>query len=193
MGPLTSVVVTGDDTIRIEPPRASLGELQLTNRLQMVRVDRDVLGVAERLKRIDTGLVLMFDKNVEWENGRGKGVYVLYHEGFDENGHWKESLVGAYRELDQRIVNLIERLDAQGRGRYDLNRELERLEKQKDLEEEQANTERMGPLGEQLRHALRKDLGQTGSQSLPVSPGVYRNRAERRAAGARRARSRRDA
>jgi hypothetical protein len=25
------------------------------------------------------------------------GVYVLYHEGFDENGHWKESLVGAYR------------------------------------------------------------------------------------------------
>jgi hypothetical protein len=29
----------GDDTLRIEPPRASLGQLQLTNRLEMVRID----------------------------------------------------------------------------------------------------------------------------------------------------------
>jgi hypothetical protein len=172
-GPLTSVVVTGDDTIRIEPPRATLGELQLTNRLEMVRVEGDVLGVADRLKRIDRGLVLLFDKKQE--------IYVLYHEGLDERGHFKESLVGAYRELDQRIVNLIERIDAQGRGHHDLATELEKLERQKDREEDAAQTERMGPLAEQLRHALRKDLGLTGSQSLPVSVGIARNRAERRA------------
>lgn len=187
-GPLTSLVVTGDDTIRIEPPRASLGELQLTNRLQMIRIEGDVLGVAETLKRIDRGLVLLHDRNVPWDNGRGQGVYVLFHEGFNECGQWKETLVGAYRELDQRIVRLIEKIDVQGRGRYELGRELERLEREKDREEERAQTERIGPLAEQLRHALRKDLGQTGSQSLPVSPGAYRNRAERRA-GARRARA----
>jgi hypothetical protein len=71
----------GDDTLRIEPPRASLGQLQLTNRLEMVRIDTDVLGVAEHLKRIDRGLVLMFDK--------GQGIYVLYwHEGFNDRGEW---------------------------------------------------------------------------------------------------------
>lgn len=187
-GPLTGLLVTGDDTIRVEPPRATLGELQLTNRLQMVRIDRDVLGVAERLKRIDTGLVLMFDKNVEWEDGRGKGIYVLYWEGLNDRGQLVEDFVGAYRELDQRIVNLIERIDAQGRGRHDLATELEKLEREKEREHDRETTERMGPMGELLRHAIRKDLGATGSQSLPVSSGVYRNRAEKRAADRRRRR-----
>lgn len=184
-GPLTALY-SGDDTIRVEPPRATLGELQLTNRLQMVRIERDVLGVAERLKHIDTGLVLMFDKNVKWEDGRGQGIYVLYWEGANEHGHRVEQFVGAYRELDQRIVNLIERIDAQGRGRHDLATELDRLEAQKERERDRERVEQIGPLAEQLRFALRRDLGATGSQSLPVSTGIYRNRAERRAATRRR-------
>jgi hypothetical protein len=169
----------GDDTLRIEPPRASLGQLQLTNRLEMVRIDTDVLGVAEHLKRIDRGLVLMFDK--------GQGIYVLYWQGLNDRGDLVEDFVGAYTELDQRIVNLIERIDGQGRGRHDLARELDRLEAQKDREREQQQAEQMGPLAEQLRHALRKDLGAEGSSVMPGhSRGIYRNRAERRAAQRRR-------
>lgn len=185
LGPLTGLYA-GDDTILVEPPRATLGELQLTNRLQMVRVEGDVLDVAATLRSIDPGLRLMFDRNVPWEDGRGQGIYVLYHDGFNPQGQRVEEFVGAYRELDQRIVNLIRRIDAQGRGRHDLARELDRLEAQKEREREAQQSERMGPLAEHLRFALRRDLGVTGSQSLPVSPGIYRNRAERRAAGRRR-------
>lgn len=177
-GPLTSLLVTGDDTLRIEPPRASLGQLQLTNRLEMIRVDPEVSQVAEDLKSIDTGLVLLHDKK--------QNIFVLYHEGFNEKREWVENFVGAYTELDDRIVNLIRRIDNQGRGRYDLGRELDRLEKQKDREAEAAHSEQMGPLAERLRWALRKDLGATGSSvQMSAGPGIYRNRAERRAAGRR--------
>lgn len=166
-------IVTGDDTLLIEPPRAELGQLQLTNRLEMVRVDNDVLGVAAALRGIDPGLKLMFDK--------GQEIYVLYHVGVDGRGHVKDTLVGAYRELDQRIVNLVRRLDAQGRGHVDLNRELRKLEEEKDREHARETSEKFGPIAEQLRYALRKDLGATGS-SVIVSGGrgVHRSRRERR-------------
>lgn len=178
-GPLTGLLVTGDDTLQIEPPRASLGELQLTNRLQMVRVEPDVLGVVESLRSIDPGLRLMYDK--------GQSIYVLYHDGFNEHGQRVEQFVGAYKELDQRIVNLIRRIDAQGRGRTDLSRELDRLEEEKDRVHDAEMAERFGGMGEQLRHALRKDLGATGSSvQMGGGEGIARNRAERRAATRRR-------
>jgi hypothetical protein len=170
---------SGDDYLKIEPPRASLGELQLTNRLHMIPVERDVLGVAESLKRIDPGLSLLFDKVQE--------VFVLYHVGLDDRGHVKEYMVGAYKELDQRIVNLIRRIDGQGRGRYDLQRELERLEQQKDREEDHRQTEALGPAAEQLRWALRKDLGLDGSSvHLGGSRAGAKARRERRAKPKRR-------
>lgn len=149
-------LLSDDDYIRLEPPRATLGELQLTNRLEMIRVEGDVLGVVERLKRIDPGLELLFDKRQE--------VYVLYHQGLGEDGQVREQLVGAYKALDQRIINLIERIDAQGRGRHDLAAELEKLERAKDRENDRRRIETVGPIAERLRHAIRKDMGLDGSQ-----------------------------
>ena len=72
-------IVTGDDTLLIEPPRAELGQLQLTNRLEMIRIADDVTGVAENLRRIDPGLMLMFDKK--------QAIYVLYWKGLNDVGH----------------------------------------------------------------------------------------------------------
>jgi hypothetical protein len=115
------------------------------------------------------------------------GRHLLHHEGFNDRGEWVENFIGAYTELDQRIVNLIERIDGQGRGRHDLARELDRLEAQKEREREQQFSETMGERAELLRHALRKDLGAEGSSVMPGhSRGIYRNRAERRAAARRR-------
>lgn len=172
-------IITGDDTLLIEPPRAELGQLQLTNRLEMIRIENDVTDVASALKGIDPGLMLMYDK--------GEKIYVLYWKGLNDQGQLVEQFIGAYTELDQRIVNLIRRLDAQGRGRYDLNRELNALEKAKDREHERQMSEQHGAMAERLRHAIRKDLGATGS-SVIVSggEGIGRNRAERRAAPKRR-------
>jgi hypothetical protein len=141
----------------LEPPRASLGQLQLTNKLEMVPVENDVLGVVARLKNIDPGLKMFFDF--------GQEIFVLYHEGLNEQGHVVEQLVGAYKELDQRVINLIERIDAQGRGRHNLVAELEKLEAEKDREQRHEQMEKVGALGERLHHALRKDLGLGGSQA----------------------------
>lgn len=171
-----------DEYLKLEPPRASLGELQLTNRLNMVRVDSDVLGVIERLKRIDPGLEMLYDQRQE--------VFVLYWTGMraDEKGivSEHEDLIGAYKELDQRIINLIERIDGQGRGRKDLADELEKLEAAKDRENAIRRLNAVGPIAEQLRWAMRKDLGLQDSVHMNGSRGGHRGRRERQ----RRARSR---
>jgi hypothetical protein len=68
-----------DRYLEIEPPRASLGQLRLTNKLEMIPVENDVLGVAASLQRIDPGLRLFYDL--------GQKIYVLYHKGLNEQGH----------------------------------------------------------------------------------------------------------
>lgn len=160
-----------DRYLDLEPPRATLGQLQLTNKLEMVPIESDVLGVVERLKSIDSGLKMYFDF--------GQEIFVLYHEGLNEQGHVVERLVGAYKELDQRIINLIERIDAQGRGRVNLSEELEKLERERDAEQRHRQMERVGELGERLRHALRDDLGLNGSQAL-MSGSREKHRRKRR-------------
>jgi hypothetical protein len=165
-----------DRYLDLEPPRASLGQLQLTNKLEMVPVENDVLGVVSRLKSIDPGLKMFYDF--------GQEIFVLYHEGLNEQGHVVDSLVGAYKELDQRIVSLIERIDAQGRGRHVLSAELEKLERQRDAEKRHEQLERVGELGEQLHHALRKDLGFGGSQAY-FTNGLPTDKPKRRRKGKR--------
>lgn len=156
---------SGEDLLRLEPPRASQGQLQLTNRLEMVRVDQDVLGVVEHLKRIDTGLVLMYDKAQE--------IYVLFWEGYREKDgqqQWCEDLVGAYRELDQRLINLIEKIDRQGRSRYDLEKELDRIDDEARRARDRAFSDKIGEHAERLRHALRSDLGVTSQAFMSGAP-----------------------
>jgi hypothetical protein len=123
----------------------------------MIPVEDDVLGVISRLKSIDPGLKMYFDF--------GQEIFVLYHEGLNEQGHVVDSLVGAYKELDQRIIALIERIDSQGRGRHDLIAELEAHERKLDAEKRHEQMERVGELGERLHFALRQDLGFAGSRA----------------------------
>ena len=147
----------------MEPPRAQVhaGRLQLTDTRELVEVEDDVLGVVESLKRIDRGLRMFYN--------RSAGVFVLYYTGLNLDGQLVEELVGAYQELDQRIIELVSRLDQTGRGRYDLMAELDKLERERDAEQDARFSEQVGDAGERLRHSLRADLGLTGSR-------VYMNR-----------------
>jgi hypothetical protein len=161
-----------DEYLKLEPPRATLGQLQLTNKMQMVRVDSDVLGVVERLKSISPGFDLLYDK--------GQKVYVLYHTDLNEKGEVVESLVGAYTELDQRLIRLIERIDAQGRGRHDLVAEIDKLEAAKARENAADRLNKVGPIAEKLHFAMRQDLGLTGEVvHMSGSKGGHRARRER--------------
>lgn len=142
------------EIIDLEPPKAQVkaGRLALTDKLELVPIESDVYHVVDRLKRIDAGLHLSFHK--------GEEVFVLEWRGFNDKGEWDEDFIGAYTELDSRLVNLVERLAArENRNRYDLAKELERLDEQKEREARHLFDERQGPVAEQLAHALRKDLG----------------------------------
>jgi hypothetical protein len=161
-----------DEYIKLEPPRATLGQLQLTNKMSMIRVESDVLGVVERLKSISPGFDLLYDK--------GQKVYVLYHTDLNEKGEVVESLVGAYTELDQRLITLIERIDAQGRGRHDLVAEIEKLEAAKARENAAHRLNQVGPIAEKLHFAMRQDLGLTGEVvHMSGFKGGHRARRER--------------
>lgn len=171
--------VTGEDLVRVDPPRAKLEDVQLalSNRLELIRVEHDVADVALRLKRIDPGLELLYDQKAS--------IFILLWKGWraDEKGVFSEheDLVGAYTELDERIIKLVERIDGQGRGRQDLQRELEKLEAEKDAAMEAAMSEKVGEAAERTRHALRRDLALEGSSvQLSTSRGIEKQRKERR-------------
>lgn len=176
-GPLTSRI-NGDDLIDLQPPRATLeqAQLALSNRLELVHVERDVWHVVETLQRIDPGLQMFFDKN--------QRVFVLFWKGMrekDGRAELVEDFIGAYIELDQRLVRLIERIDSHGRGRYDLTRELEKLEAEKDAEHAWDQAQRVGDAADRLRHAIRRDLALEGSEvRLSTSRGGQKWRKEQR-------------
>lgn len=158
------------DNIDLEPPRAQVtaGRLALTDKMELVEVESDVFGVVENLKRIDPNLHLSFNTSRE--------VFVLQWRGLNEQGEMVEDFVGAYTELDGRLVHLIEKLAArENRNRYDLVKELDKLEKAKDAENERQFMEQVGPVAEELAFALRKDLGTKG-RTFMHSPKKKRRR-----------------
>jgi hypothetical protein len=151
------------DVIDLEPPRAQVtaGRLALTDKMELIPVESDVYHVVDRLKRIDAGLHLSFHRSEE--------VYVLEWRGLNEKGEMVEDFVGAYTELDPRLVHLVEKLAArENRNRYDLAKELEKLDAEKDRENEHAHYERVGPAGEMLAFALKQDLGVKSRASMHI-------------------------
>ena len=152
------------DYIDLEPPRAQVkaGRLALTDEMELIPVEEDIFHVAERLKRIDPGLHLSFHKT--------EGVFVLQWKGLNEKAELVEEFVGAYKELDGRLIHLVERLAArENRNRYELAKELDRLDAQVDRDAEHDFYEKQGPIAEELAYAIRKDLG-TKSRAFLHTP-----------------------
>jgi hypothetical protein len=148
--------------IDLEPPRAQVkaGRLALTNEMELVPVEGDVFHVVDRLKRIDAGLRLSFNTKDE--------VFVLQWKGTNDKGDLVEEFIGAYTELDSRLVNLVERLAArENRNRYELAKELDRIDAEKDAEAAHEFYEKQGPIAEKLQHAIRKDLGTQSRAFIP--------------------------
>ena len=142
------------DYIDLEPPRAQVtaGRLALTDEMELIEVESDVFLVVERLKKIDPGLHLSFH--------RGREVFVLQWKGLNDQGEVVDEFVGAYTELDSRLVHLVEKLAArENRNRYELQKEIDKLEAEKDAAFAREQREKVGPAAEQLAHALRRDLG----------------------------------
>ena len=92
--------------------------------------------------------------------------FAVYHESEDrrtthlvltQKAHQTE--FGTWAGLDQRIVDRVREIDAQGRGGYDFVKEVEDQNRRAAKAKRDKFREEMGSFGEQAAHAVRKDLG----------------------------------
>jgi hypothetical protein len=125
-----------------------------------VLIDADVGGVVAALQAHDPTLRVRFNK-------RGH-AWVIYQDLSDGGPRHDELILavnaeqgptGAWSGLDQRIVDRVMLIDSHGTSGYDFAKELERANAANEKAKADRRSERLGEMGEQLRHALRKDLG----------------------------------
>lgn len=131
----------------IEIEAASLSQVRATVEDGLVLIDDDVQNVVRDLQEIDPGFRVHFDRDQEY--------FVVRHLHLSRSGEPEESLVTTARQLDQRIVERVRQISADG---YDYGAELDRLDREADARNEAEFTERVAPIGEQLHHALRRDM-----------------------------------
>lgn len=132
--------------IDIEP--ASIAQVKRTDRGKLVAVDDDVQNVANDLAEIDKGLKLSYDPDQD--------IYIVFHKRVEGDGSVSEHLVTTARECDQRIVWRVKEISLPG---YDYAAELERVEAAAKKARDDQFREEIAPLAEELRHAMRRDLG----------------------------------
>jgi hypothetical protein len=113
-----------------------------------VVITADVGMVAERLQEIDPRFHMSYDP--------GEALYVLELHTPEPDGSVSEHFVGAYDELDARIIERARMISQPG---YDLAAEIERAEREAEREAERLRMEAVGEMAERLQFALRKDLG----------------------------------
>lgn len=137
---------------------ASLAQIAKGRNAQMVEIADDVQGVANALNHIDSHIALRFSETGNyfvaywkpdgWEDGQG---YVIT----------------TAQDLDHRLVKKVEGIYEKCREPgYSFAEELEDNEAKAKAEREHEETERNGPMLEQLAHAMRKDLGYTSRRAF---------------------------
>lgn len=141
--------------MEISPAR--LAQVQQARGGEFVEISDDVQNVAADLRAIDAGLRLRYSEAGEY--------FVVYHVEELPGGGQREHLVTTAQELDQRLVQRIREIDP--RNGYDYAAELDRLEAEGERERDREFSEQIGPLGERLAHAVRKDLGERSRIYVP--------------------------
>ncbi len=112
----------------------------------------DVFDMVRQIKEIDPKL------SVHW-NDDGE-----YFEIRELCADLKERLVLTSLELDQRLLEHLRKI---GSPDWNVADEIDRHEAQREAKIDHATHERVGEIGEQMAHALRKDLQHKGRIFLP--------------------------
>lgn len=130
---------------------ASLTQLSRGREGQMIEIDDDVQGVANALNEIDSHICLRFSE--------AGGYFVAYWKpegGEDGDGY----LITTAQELDHRLVKKVERIYHEcSQPGYSYAAALDKAEEAAKAERDYEEAEKLGPVLEQLSHAMRKDLG----------------------------------
>jgi hypothetical protein len=140
---------------RIEVEPGSIAQVQRALSGRLVVIPDDVCNVARDLRAIDRRLVVEAEDDLS--------VYVVVLVDGPER-----KLVTSAKHLDQRIVQRVQKITAEG---YDFVAELEELEARADAEQAAKRRELVGDVAEKLGHAFRKDL------SRAEAPNTLKSRA----------------
>lgn len=132
----------------MEIEAATVAQVRRTSAGKLVAIDDDVQGVVRDLKAIDEALHVRYDPQQDF--------FVVYEIRTLGDGSTEEHFVTTTKQLDQRVVQRIREIAQPG---YDYGAELERVEAAARKAAEGEFSEKVGPLAEELRHAMRKDLG----------------------------------
>ena len=135
---------------------ASLTQVMTGAGGEMVVIPDDVGNVARDLRALDPTLRVRYAT-------RG-GHYVIYQQIDEADGRVVEHFVTTARQLDQRIVRRVEQLVQPDR---DAGAALETTLQARRAERAAAFHERVASHGEQLAHALRRDLGVRDRIAVP--------------------------
>ena len=136
---------------------ARLDQFVETRNRQVV-VDADSCAIVKDLKEIDPSLEVRFVDGPE--------PYFAVIQDLSEGNHKEQHLVttvqayptsfGTYSGLDQRVVERVRKITHPS---YDFMAEAERNKREWEESMRKAREEKLGEIGEQAAHALRKDLG----------------------------------
>lgn len=109
---------------------------------RLIEIKQDVLDVCARLREIDPAL------GVDYNEGNGRWrVKELCADGRYRTVKWFDALTADVPEVIQRLLKV------------DYLKEIDRMDAQADRDKDHAFHEKVGPIGEELAFALRKDRG----------------------------------
>jgi hypothetical protein len=130
---------------------ASLTQLSRGREGMMIEIDDDVQGVANALNAIDSHICLRFSE--------AGGYFVAYWKP-DGWGNGDGYVITTANELDHRLIKKVERIYHEcSQPGYSYAAALEKAEGEAKAEHDHEQQEKLGPMLEQLAHAMRKDLG----------------------------------
>lgn len=140
----------------------SIDQVALARDGKWTAITGEVGTVAGDLKQIDANLELRFSEPAQ--------LFVIYcHRPGEVDGKGRPLppyLVGAYHELDHRIVHRLRHVASES---YDLAAELERREAQAARDDARRRTDVFGEAAEHLIHAIKKDFGNTAHAFVPAA------------------------
>jgi hypothetical protein len=131
---------------------ATLTQVRKSKDGRWVGIEADLLDILAQVKEIDERL------SIRWSvSGEYFAVYERMPSGKDE-------LVFTTTELDQRVVDRLRLISSTG---YDFVKEMDKMDDEADREKQRKLHEEVGERGEELAHALRKDLQAKNKIILP--------------------------
>ena len=124
------------------PVSSTLAQVRRASDGRLIPVDGDVFDVCQRIREVDRSLGVEFNLKSE--------QYRIYEEGDDGVRRTVKWVAELTPDLPEHLRQLLH---------TDYARELERVDRQAERDAAHAFHERVGPVGERLAHAVRKDLG----------------------------------